>query len=241
MANITEEQLKTMIELQEAMNSRVTKEWRKEKRQWTDAIFTEAAEAFNHTNWEWWKNEGKPVDIPQIKLELIDIWHFLLSELITHEETEMTYYQLVSETITAVKEAKPPGIDFTENPEAIKTSLRCIAASALGEWNEDRILALVGAFAMAVEIIGMGWDEVFKLYVGKNTLNHFRQNHNYKADTDRYKDIWRFTEGKEDNEYLTDLLTTLDVTSASFKEDLYSALDTKYQELLTEYGRERPV
>jgi len=42
------------------------------------AIITEACELNDACNWKWWKN-SKDVDWDNVKEEVIDLWHFLIS------------------------------------------------------------------------------------------------------------------------------------------------------------------
>lgn len=42
------------------------------------AIITEACELNDACNWKWWKN-NKDIDWDNIKEEIVDLWHFLLS------------------------------------------------------------------------------------------------------------------------------------------------------------------
>jgi dimeric dUTPase (all-alpha-NTP-PPase superfamily) len=66
-----------MLELQNAMNTRVHNEWRDQGFEWYRAIWIESAELMDHYGWKWWKHQ-KP-DVEQVKLELIEIWHFGLT------------------------------------------------------------------------------------------------------------------------------------------------------------------
>ena len=63
------------------------------------------------------------------------------------------------------------------------------------------------------------------MYIGKNVLNFFRQDHGYKAGS--YIKIWG---GREDNEHLSDIVAALDVSSDSFADDVYQALSAAYPE-----------
>jgi len=54
-------------------------------------------------------------------------------------------------------------------------------------------------------------------------LNIFRQDNGYKDGS--YQKVW---DGREDNEHLADVLATLDCDSASFKKDIYLALNEIY-------------
>ncbi len=42
------------------------------------AIITEACELNDSTSWKWWKNK-KEIDWDNVKEEIIDLWHFLIS------------------------------------------------------------------------------------------------------------------------------------------------------------------
>ena len=74
--------------------------------------------------------------------------------------------------------------------------------------------------------IGLSFDELYTRYVGKNVLNFFRQDYGYQDGS--YHKQWG---GKEDNEHLVEVIDSLDHSSRSFKDDVYSALQQRYQEL----------
>ena len=59
----------------------------------------------------------------------------------------------------------------------------------------------------------MDLNELYRQYIGKNTLNFFRQDHGYKEGT--YIKVWH---GKEDNEVLANLVNVLDVSAEDFQE-----------------------
>ena len=48
------------------------------------AFVIEGAEAIEHHGWKWWKKQD--CDLPQLQMEIIDIWHFLLSEILLQHE-----------------------------------------------------------------------------------------------------------------------------------------------------------
>jgi hypothetical protein len=66
-------------------------------------------------------------------------------------------------------------------------------------------------------------EDLLKLYVGKNVLNEFRQHNGYKEGT--YIKVWS---GKEDNEYLTDIMNNVKLDSENLKDDVYQALRAAY-------------
>lgn len=47
------------------------------------AMYNECEELRSHTNWKWWKEYEKPIDRNQVKIEIVDILHFLTSMALT--------------------------------------------------------------------------------------------------------------------------------------------------------------
>ena len=76
-----QDKLITMLRLQDAMNTKVHPEWTQQGFEYYRAVWVECAELLDHHGWKWWKKQNP--DIEQIKLELIDIWHFGMSMLLT--------------------------------------------------------------------------------------------------------------------------------------------------------------
>jgi len=74
-----------------------------------------------------------------------------------------------------------------------------------------------------MRLMQMDLNELFRQYVGKNTLNFFRQDHGYKDGS--YIKMWH---GEEDNEILAKLVNELDASAADFQQQLYNALKEKY-------------
>ena len=71
------QQIITMLELQDGMNSKVNPSWRSAGQEWYRAIWIEASEMLEHYGWKWWKKQDP--DVMQVKLEVVDIVHFALS------------------------------------------------------------------------------------------------------------------------------------------------------------------
>ena len=74
-----------------------------------------------------------------------------------------------------------------------------------------------------MNLIDLDFDRLFRTYVGKNVLNFFRQDHGYKDGS--YIKIWQ---GREDNEHLAEILSSLDSASAGFRDDVYQGLKARY-------------
>ena len=78
-------------------------------------------------------------------------------------------------------------------------------------------------FCQLLVLSDMNLNELYSKYIGKNVLNFFRQDHGYKEGS--YVKEW---DGKEDNEHLAEILTTLDVRDSQFKDNLYQSLEERY-------------
>ena len=82
-------QIEQMFALQKQLNDEtngeiwitgVTKENRKIS--WYRGIYMEVAEAIDSFNWKHWKNINDQPDWDNIKVEFVDIWHFIMSDSI---------------------------------------------------------------------------------------------------------------------------------------------------------------
>jgi len=198
-------QIQQMLTMQDAMNSRVSETWRENNYEWYRAIWVECAEMLDHHGWKWWKHQE--IDIAQVQLELVDIFHFGLSlRLMTGQSTTDITNEL------SVELTKSSG----END--FKIALENLASAAVSNKSFDAV-----ALADCMRLMNMDLDELFRQYVGKNTLNFFRQDHGYKEGS--YNKIWN---GEEDNEVLANLVNTLDASAADFQQQLYNALENKY-------------
>ena len=200
-----QQQLLTMLDLQDAMNSKVHSDWTERGFEWYRAIWIECGELMDHYGWKWWKHQQPDVD--QVKLELVDIWHFGLSILLLEGKSRD---EIAAEVEVSLKESVVAG-DFREDLEAF--TLETLKTKAFDVVGFSKLLA-------GVE---MSFDELYTRYVGKNVLNFFRQDNGYKDGT--YIKEWH---GKEDNEHLVEAVAELDTSLASFKDDVYAALQARY-------------
>ncbi|MEO0444372.1 MAG: dUTP diphosphatase [Pseudomonadota bacterium] len=158
-------QLMVMLELQDAMNTRVHDNWRAQNFEWYRAIWVECAELLDHHGWKWWKHQSP--DIEQVKLELIDIWHFGLSILLLRRESPLVIIMELEESFGTRKSD-----DFRE-------LLESFVEFTLTE--KDFSIPL---FVALMESINMTFKDLYCGYVGKNVLNFFRQDHGYKEGAD---------------------------------------------------------
>ncbi|MGL6162411.1 dUTP diphosphatase [Microbulbifer sp.] len=202
------QQLQAMLALQDEINTLVSDNWRERNHAWYRAIWVESAELLDHYGWKWWKKQQPDMD--QVKLELVDIWHFGLSLELQQGSPEQVAGRMQTEFEGGQRE---PG-DFRENLEAF--TLNTLTS---------RQFDLVG-FAQLMVDVELSFEELYRRYVGKNILNRFRQDHGYKDGG--YVKNWA---GREDNEHLAELAGQLDTGAPDYSRQLYTALQSRYREL----------
>lgn len=203
-----QQQLITMLELQDGMNTKVHSDWRNQGFEWYRAIWIECGELLDHYGWKWWKKQTPDVD--QVHLELVDIWHFGLSILLTSGKS-------IDDLAAAIE---PQLLVQTDEPD-FRLDLERFAAETLTTHEFS-----IASFGRLMAGVDLGFEELYIRYVGKNVLNFFRQDNGYQDGS--YVKNWS---GVEDNEHLVEITRELDTSAASFKDDLYAALEERYRRL----------
>jgi dimeric dUTPase (all-alpha-NTP-PPase superfamily) len=211
---LTQVQLKKMFLLQDSMNSKINPLWLQANNDWTLAAMQECCEAIDHHGWKWWKNQTP--DLPQLQMELVDIWHFGLSKILTNYKGDVNKAVRIIDANCA-EQVFFDSKAFQYENQSLLQNLKLMA----GLFASDRFE--VNLFNHIIEQAGMTVDELYKQYVGKNVLNFFRQDNGYKDGS--YIKIWN---GKEDNEVLVELMSSLDMNDSSIDLTLYNKLKVEY-------------
>lgn len=196
----------TMLDMQDSMNQRVHPQWFTQNYEWYRAIWIECGELIEHYGYKWWKKQEP--DMEQVQLEVIDIWHFGMSALFCADKTKE---QIADEMVSALEGYNYSGVD-------LRTATESLAQDSLASKGFS-----VKLFWDLLHSADLDFDQLYKQYVGKNVLNFFRQDHGYKDGT--YIKQWQ---GREDNEHLVEILSQLDTTSSSFRDDVYAGLTQRY-------------
>ena len=216
---LSKNQAVTMLSLQYAMNSKVDREWLAARYPYLRAVVIEGAEAIEHHGWKWWKHQE--YDLLQLQMELIDIWHFILSEVILRHDGDL---QQSCDTLLQNLNAEDATdlIEF-DTKSYVLAELNLVAKLELLIGISAARRIELGLFEAILADCKLNWDNLFRQYVGKNVLNFFRQDNGYKEGT--YQKIWN---GKEDNEHLVEVLDLLDAQDDKFQDHLYNALSERY-------------
>lgn len=210
---LSKTQLLEQLELQDRMNSVVNPDWINAGYDWQRAIMVEAVETLEHYGWKWWK-KSEP-DIHQVRMELVDIWHFILSAALVRTNGRQ---EEAADWLTLVCGTSTSNFHPLSDPETVRLCLDGMAhLAAIKVVPVTRLRDLLAA-------TGMSWDDLHRMYIGKNVLNLFRQANGYREGT--YVKVWN---GKEDNEVLTEILAATPTVSAKY---LSLALDAAYKGVL---------
>ncbi len=198
-------QLSAMAEMQDHHNRLVHPRWRHQGHDYYRAVWVECAELLDHFGWKWWKRQQ--ADLEQVRLEIIDIWHFGLSELLRADQLDERLAARLADVL-----ANADAVDF-------RAGVEDLALKSLATRQFD-----LEAFVTVMRALPMTFDELYRGYVAKNILNAFRQEHGYQDGS--YRKRWH--DGREDNEHLVEIVASLDADADSFLADLGAAIAARY-------------
>lgn len=220
---LSKEQIQSMLDLQGGMNATVNPAWLDAGYPFLRAVVVEGAEAMEHWGWKWWKHQE--ANLPQVQMEIVDVWHFILSSILieTRGDTKSAG-EWLEKRIAAL-----------DGPDARKAWLFEKEFRLDGMTFLDKLELLIG-FAVfrktsiplvdaILEDCQMSWQDLYLQYVAKNVLNLFRQDHGYK-EPGKYRKHWY--DGREDNEHLVEILASLVGTHGDVRGALYASLEQRY-------------
>ncbi|MBT1451164.1 dUTPase [Glaciecola sp. XM2] len=211
-------QIAIMLDLQNKMNTKVNPDWLNAGYAYLRAAMIESVEAIEHHGWKWWK--AQQLDLAQVQMELVDIWHFALSHiLIEHNGNIPNASSQIEHALTLTNtDVTFDGQSFDLTTQTLVENLELMAGLCVVKRFDVKL------FTTIVEQAHMTSTSLFEQYVGKNVLNFFRQDHGYKEGT--YIKMWG---GREDNEHLVDIMQTLDSSNQDYANSLYQALEERYK------------
>ncbi|TQR34396.1 dUTPase [Campylobacter sp. MIT 99-7217] len=166
-------------------------------------IYMECAELMDSFAWKHWKSIKNPTNWQNVRIEIVDIWHFILSLLLEEYKRKNPDKEFIAKEVISVgsfndfcKETSKPN---DEDIYGVLNDIELIIHKCSG-FGFDLGELLSAYFILAIKC-GLNLETLYKTYIGKNVLNAFRQNHGYKDGS--YKKVWN---GKEDNEVLSEIL-----------------------------------
>lgn len=213
----------------------------------------EATERLPFKHWAKITDTVTEIDINQIRMEVVDIFHFLLSQCISFMEQNSinwkeyvvfeqvmidhdhnSYNFMALEILFNVKfESDIVALleRITENHgyyDVVRNFELLEAATYSGNLNGFEYF---DEFVNIMHSLNMDFDLLTKLYYGKNALNKFRNDNGYKEGT--YIKNWNGVD--EDNDFLQDILDQMhqhELESVTAIDMIYIKLQIKYNEII---------
>ncbi len=192
---------------------------------WQRCIYMECAEMVDSFSWKHWKSIDKEPDWANHQIEVVDVWHFIIS--LALENYAQNFKGGVEELSLHIADLEAfSKIDTHDSnfatQDAVIEKVENLIRLAITQKSLD-LDTLLGEFFDLVLMSGLNLEALYRLYVGKNILNQFRQDHGYKDGS--YIKIWN---GEEDNVVMKRIWEA----DANIAPDaLYTALETKYKSL----------
>lgn len=178
---------------------------------WFRCIYMEAAEAIDSLNWKHWKNLNGIEDFKNVEIELVDIWHFILSEAIVEFGIEGAISYFEEHYVAFIKNKQNNFQNYI-----LLNELENILVSAA-----NKKIPIVSFYRAVEALDNFNAKKIRSLYIGKNCLNGFRQDNGYKEGT--YIKIW---DNIEDNVYMQKII---EVNPDISYLELYNQLKELYQ------------
>lgn len=197
--------VKTALGMQLRLNQTIHPQWDTQPWSYSRAVWLELAELADHYGWKWWAKQER--DLRQCKIEIVDMFHMMISGLLRAFGGDKANLDLMSHAITCELE------DYLHQEQMADSFL----------WQVDRMASFYAALSrdnadpdidgedlqVCMEYLGnlmgalpLSWAELHSLYIAKNALNFFRQAKGYK--TGEYDKVW--LDGREDNEHMMDIV-----------------------------------
>lgn len=163
---------------------------------WNRCTYMECAEIIDSFSWKHWKSIHQEPDWDNLQIEVVDVWHFIMSLAIENYAKNMRGDVVnLAMNISELDSFNKINSDNTsfDTQSNIITKVENIMLISLKKSNED-LEELISDFFDLVVMSGLDLETLYRLYVGKNILNQFRQDNGYKDGS--YIKVWN---GEEDN------------------------------------------
>ena len=188
---------------------------------WRRCIVMETAELIDSYPWKHWKAVDAEIDIENVRVELVDIWHFLLSLALEHVEVDEAA-DLLSDALK--NHQLDDSNELTVIQQIEKHEAMMLLALKQDAVTTEYLSQLTQAFFDSCEVAQLSFEQMYQIYMAKNVLNKFRQDHGYKEGT--YIKVWN---GKEDNVVMFEVIEQMQSFSG---DELYMSLKKTYSQLL---------
>ena len=190
---------------------------------WKRCIYMECAELIDSFAWKHWKNISAGIDTHNVVIEIVDIWHFVMSLVLEKSYKNRLLDEIVSDItmISGYADFVSHAYNINDyNIYEIINDIEILVHQTSG-FDIDIYELLTNYFRVALKC-GVNLDILFEIYIGKNVLNKFRQDNGYKEGT--YKKSWN---GVEDNVVLGEILKS----GICKGDEIYNELAKRYGQI----------
>ena len=164
---------------------------------WKRCIYMECAEMVDSFAWKHWKAIDADPAWANLQIEVVDVWHFIMS--LGLEDYSQNFRGTIEDLAMKISEEsgyqtlqENGELEFAE-PSTIMAKVEDLILNAVNRDTIDGPKLFEDFFELAY-MSKLNLQDLYRLYVGKNILNQFRQDNGYKEGT--YIKVWN---GKEDN------------------------------------------
>jgi len=217
-----------MLKLQQRLNDATNGEnWEEgvtkngKKIDWKRCIYMECAEMIDSFAWKHWKSIDADPDWANLQIEVVDVWHFVMSLVLQeYRKRGLGSLEDAAEGIASMPFylALHDGREGFASERLVMIQVESLMRDALAQKTD--LSKLLADFFDLVRMSDMDIDTLYRLYVGKNILNQFRQDHGYKEGS--YVKVWN---GEEDNVVMKRLW---EERGEMEPQELYAALEEAY-------------
>lgn len=167
-----------VIDLQNEFNNVINPDWQNAGYNFDTAILVEAVELIDSFHWAWWKDGVD--NLANAKVEVVDIFHFCLSEWMVRKWDVLGLSHVL--TMSATDSSWDACTNLVCYIDGVKLFLENRINQSDGYVQTRDFMSLVASplFASPEELINM--------YLAKNILNKIRQEFGYKSGT--YIKMW---------------------------------------------------
>jgi hypothetical protein len=172
------------VDIQKKFNNLVAPGWKEspEKYDFWMAILDETVEVLGSKHWKWWKKDKEvgEIDWNNVQVEIIDLFHFILSVAIQHDSQNILFSQIVNLEMNKETQVIRPDDFFSTFWDEFMLAV------------QNRMLPLA-----AIRIVeywykaGGDAHQLFMEYRIKAALNNIRQEFGYGVN---YQKMWLDTE-----------------------------------------------
>jgi len=217
-----------MLQLQQELNDATNgKGWEKGVTKngklidWKRCTYLECAELIESYPWKHWKNIDAQPDYANIKIETVDIWHFIMSQsLEDYKVQNLGNIETLAANIKSLSNFQTFNANIIPTTKNHYEQIKIVEVLMKTIFCEESTETLMASFIDVAVQSGLNLDALYTLYIGKNILNTFRQDHGYKDGS--YIKIWN---GEEDNITMQSILKNNEHISPK---ELYKALKKAY-------------